>query len=87
MAVDDEDPPEAAEPDIDELDATDAADMHLQDIADDRAWVHTALAVIQARFADQDASGRVQLSFDKMSIAAAERIVRCLRKDLAADKG
>ena len=89
MAVDDDDP--ETKPDVDELSAADAADMRLQDVADEkadaRAWVHTCLAVVAARSAKPDASGRVQLALDKTVIAACERIVRQLGADLADDMG
>jgi hypothetical protein len=73
--------------DIDDLDAVDAADQRVQDLADDRAWVETCLSVVVARKQELDLSGRVQLALDLVCIAACERMGRILRSDLSNDKG
>ena len=86
MAVDEDD---SETPDIDELSAADAADMKLQDVADDkesaRAWIHACLAVIGSRTEDLDIPF-VQQALDQMRVDAAERIGRLLRADLGSTK-
>jgi hypothetical protein len=58
-----------------------AIDFELQQ----RLWIRTALEVIKTRTQESDPSPRVQLAFDLMQIAAAERIARLMGTDLAAD--
>jgi hypothetical protein len=52
-----------------------------------RLWVRTIIPLLQLRSHDSDPSGRVQLAFDLMHIAACERMARILRDDLPADGG
>jgi hypothetical protein len=47
-----------------------------------RLWIRTLVPLIQARSHDSDPSGRVQLAFDLMQIAACERIQRLCNSDL-----
>lgn len=90
----DRDEPEA-DPDIDDLDATDAAEQHLtdlhpdsaadqqvQDQADERAWVDTCLtAITTALAADVLCSDVVRSALDSLAITAAARVSRILRSD------
>lgn len=86
MAINEsDDDTDATDPDIDELSAADAADLDLQDAVDGCTWLKAALAVIQARTAEPDPEPRIQYAFDRMAIAAAERITRILHSDLAPD--
>jgi hypothetical protein len=47
-----------------------------------RLWLRAIIPLLQARSHDSDPSGRVQLAFDFMHIAACERVGRILRSDL-----
>jgi hypothetical protein len=53
--------------------------------ADRRRWVRSIGALLQGRSRESDPSGRVQLAFDMMHIAACERMFRILRSDLPGD--
>ena len=46
-----------------------------------RLWLRALIPLLQLRSRDSDPSGRVQLAFDLMHIAACERIRRLLRSD------
>ena len=48
-----------------------------------RAWLKVITPLLQLRSHDTDPSPRVQLAYDLMAIAAAERAARLLRSDLA----
>ena len=50
-----------------------------------RLWVRALIPLLQLRTHDSDRSGRVQLAFDLMQIAACERIRDLLRSDPADD--
>lgn len=50
--------------------------------AEKRLWLRSILPLLQLRSHDPDPSGRVQLAFDLMSIAACERVARILGSDL-----
>jgi hypothetical protein len=73
----------------DELDAADdenepQADAfdYINEEAQKRLWVRSIIPLLQLRSHDSDPSGRVQLAFDLMHIAACERMARILRDDL-----
>jgi hypothetical protein len=83
MAIDAPDPLDTEN----ELAPADAADQKVQDLDDQRAWLHVALEVIAARHQEPDRSDRVGLALDLLMIAAAERARRILRSDLPQDKG
>lgn len=103
MAVDAPDPTDEdeteSEPDIDDVDGTeaiaqklvdldpiDAADQTVQDAADQRAWLKAAHEIVAARFERTDPSDRVQFALDMMVVAACERVGRILRSDLGRGK-
>ncbi len=50
-----------------------------------RLWLRALIPLLQLRSHDSDPSGRVQLAFDLMHIAACERIRCLLRTDLPDD--
>src|SRR5262245_33452507 len=50
-----------------------------------RLWLKAILPLIQLRSGEVDPNGRVQFAFDRMCIAACERISRILRSDLAEE--
>ena len=62
----------------------------VQDFIDDEAqkrlWLRAIIPLLQLRSHDSDPSGRVQLAFDLMHIAACERASRLLRSDLSASE-
>jgi hypothetical protein len=47
-----------------------------------RLWLRAIIPLLQLRSHDSDPSGRVQLAFDLMHIAACERVSRIVRADL-----
>ncbi len=47
-----------------------------------RLWLRAIIPLLQLRSHDTDPSGRVQLAFDLMHIAACERVSRIVRADL-----
>jgi hypothetical protein len=57
---------------------------YIDEEAQKRLWVRTIIPLLQLRSHDSDPSGRVQLAFDLMHIAACERVTRLLRDDLPA---
>lgn len=96
MAIDAPDPDDDdSGPDIDEVDATDAAAMKLrdceadsaadqwvQDQADQRAWLKCCLEVIAARHQEPDRSPYVEQALAQLMVDAAERAGRILRADV-----
>jgi hypothetical protein len=52
-----------------------------------RLWLRALIPLLQLRSHDSDPSGRVQLAFDLMHIAACERIRGLLRSDPPDDQG
>jgi hypothetical protein len=48
-----------------------------------RLWLRAIIPLLQLRSHDTDPSGRVQLAFDLMHIAACERVARILNEDIA----
>jgi hypothetical protein len=64
------------------LDPANVAAVVFDDDIERRLWIRTLLPLIQARSHDSDPSGRVQLAFDLMHIAACERIQRLCNSDL-----
>ncbi len=52
-----------------------------------RLWLRALIPLLQLRSHDSDPSGRVQLAFDLMHIAACERIRSLLRSDVPDDQG
>jgi hypothetical protein len=78
------------EPTDDEL--ADLVDTTTDDVADildfetqRRLWVRAIIPLLQLRSHDSDPSGRVQLAYDLMHIAATERVSRIMRSDLVDD--
>jgi len=55
----------------------DACD-YIDEEAQKRLWVRTIIPLLQLRSHDSDPSGRVQLAFDLMHIAACECVSRLL---------
>lgn len=51
-----------------------------------RLWLRTIIPLLQLRSHDTDPSGRVQLAFDLMHIAACERVARILRNDTPCER-
>ena len=76
---DPEEPEEPDEPDEDEM-VTAALDYEAQQ----RLWFRAIVPLIQHRATDTDPSPRVQLAFDLMYVAAAERVCRIMHSDLPA---
>ncbi len=52
-----------------------------------RLWLRALIPLLQLRSHDTDPSGRVQLAFDLMHIAACERIRCLLQRDSPDDQG
>jgi hypothetical protein len=79
----------STEDDRDDDNATD--DDLIADIIDGesqkRLWLRALIPLLQIRSHDTDPSGRVQLAFDLMHIAACERARRLIRSDLPDDQG
>jgi len=78
-ATTDETPTEVEEDQDVDVDVDDAADEGRQ-----RLWIRALTPLLQLRNHDSDPSDRVQLAFDKLYIAACERLVRILHADLGA---
>ena len=78
---DDKDDAEAEEPTFDDM-VEAAIDYEVQQ----RLWVRTIIPLLELRSHETDPSGRVQLAFDLMHIAACERVARLMRADLPADR-
>jgi hypothetical protein len=60
-------------------------DLAVDDAADEgrqRLWIRCLTPLLQLRAHETDPSDRVQLAFDKMYIAACERVARILHSDL-----
>jgi hypothetical protein len=74
-----------AEPDMPTAD--ELVDAAIDYEAQQRLWVKTILPLLQLRSHESDPSPRVQLAFDKMHIAACERLERLMRSDLVAERG
>jgi hypothetical protein len=70
-----DDPDEDNSPDDDLV--ADVIDLETQK----RLWLRAIIPLLQLRSRDSDPSGRVQLAFDLMHIAACERVSRLLRSD------
>ena len=51
-----------------------------------RLWLRALIPLLQLRSRDSDPSGRVQLAFDLMHIAACDRVRRLLRSDSPDDQ-
>jgi hypothetical protein len=61
----------------------DAGCSYLEYEAQQRLWLRTLISLLQLRSGEVDPSCRVQFAFDRMYIAACERITRILRDDVA----
>ena len=77
------DPPLSSDADDDDISSPDdmvaeALDLETQQ----RLWLRAIIPLLQLRSHDSDPSGRVQLAFDLMHIAACERVSRLVRADL-----
>jgi hypothetical protein len=49
-----------------------------------RLWIRALIPLLQLRSHEPDPSNRVQFAFDRMHVAACERIARILRSDLGS---
>jgi hypothetical protein len=78
--------PDGEDP-ADELADGDLVEAALDYEAQQRFWLKAIIPLLQLRSHDTDPSGRVQLAFDLMHIAACERVARLLRSDLLSDRG
>jgi hypothetical protein len=65
--------------------ADDLIQAALDDESQKRLWLRTIIPLLQLRSHDSDPSGRVQLAFDLMHIAACERASRLLGSDLPSE--
>ena len=79
MGTDDKEEPTPAEV------AAEAACEYVDHENQRRLWLRTITPLLQLRSHDSDPSGRVQLAFDLMHIAACERVSRLLRSDLPSE--
>ncbi len=77
-------PREAAE-EPHELTAEELIRATLEDESQRRLWLRTIIPLLQIRSHNSDPSGRVQLAYDLMHIAACERASRLLRSDLPSE--
>ena len=77
-------PREAAE-EPRELSAEELIRVTLGDESQKRLWLRTIIPLLQLRSHDSDPSGRVQVAYDLMHIAACERASRLLRSDLLSE--
>lgn len=55
--------------------------------AQDRLWIKAVVPLLQLRPPDAPRNGRVQFAFDRMQVAACERLARILSSDLPAVDG
>jgi hypothetical protein len=79
------DPSAAADQvDNEELTADDLVNAAIDHESQQRLWLRAIIPLLQLRSHDSDPSPRVQLAFDLMHIAAAERVARLMRSDLPA---
>jgi hypothetical protein len=74
---------DTADETVDDEDLQQAIDFETQR----RLWVRSLIPLLQMRSHDSDPSGRVQLAFDLMHIAACERIGRICHSDLGEEQG
>jgi hypothetical protein len=65
------------DPSLDDM-VTEVLDLETQR----RLWLRAIIPLLELRSHDSDPSGRVQLAFDLMHIAACERVSRIVRGDL-----
>ncbi len=72
---------------FDEATAHELLHAVIDDQSQRRMWIKAITPLLQLRSHDADRSGRVQLAFDLMHIAACERVARILRADLTGDQG
>jgi hypothetical protein len=72
-------------PDPQELTADDLVAEALAVEAQRRLWLRAIVPLLQLRSHDSDPSGRVQLAYDLMHIAACERASRLLQSDPPAE--
>lgn len=77
---------EPAEP-FDEAAAHEFLTAVIDDAAQKRLWLKAITPLLQLRSHEPDPSGRVQLAFDLLHVAACERAARILRSDLKDDQG
>jgi hypothetical protein len=78
-------PSDAADSPDDSLtqsDADNVVDSILDTETQKRLWLRSIVPLLQSRKFESDPSGRVQLAFDMMHIAACERVARIMRSDL-----
>ena len=69
----------------DDLDDPSPRDLHAEALdleTQKRLWLRAIIPLLQLRSHDSDPSGRVQLAFDLMFVAACERVSRIMRSDL-----
>jgi hypothetical protein len=68
-----------------ELPADELVQAALDEETQKRLWLRAIIPWLHLRSHETDPSGRVQLAFDLMHIAACERASRLLRSDLPVD--
>ena len=84
MKSSDDAPPDVAKPCEPGTPAEDDAVTQANDFETQKhLWIQTLVPVLQSRSPKKDPSDRVQFALDMMAIAAAERITRLCRSDLA----
>jgi hypothetical protein len=74
-------PPGSDDEDDDDSSAVDLVTEALDLETQQRLWLRALIPLLQLRSHDSDPSGRVQLAFDLMHIAACERVSRIVRGD------
>ncbi len=80
-----EDPPPDDPEEPADLTAEDEVQAVLELETQKRLWLRSLIPLLQLRSHDSDPSGRVQLAFDLMHIAACERIRALLRSEPVSD--
>ncbi len=87
MNADEPGPTEPLTEDLAEADLADPVECAaavLRDDSQSRLWLRAVLPILQARTNEPDPVNRVQYAYDRMYIAACERVSRILRSDLPA---
>jgi hypothetical protein len=86
-------PAEEAEVESEDTSTADAVQECLDADLQHRLWLKAVVPLLQLRTQETDTgivpgvcSGRVQFAFDRMYVAACERIARILRSDLGSDQ-
>ena len=75
--------PTSDDDNADELTQDEMVSQALDFETQQRLWLKALIPLLQLRSHESDPSGRVQLAYDLMHIAACERVSRIVRRDLA----